>query len=1068
MDETGSVISYGWAGLGWHILPGGRLYEDVSAGPNYKWIDLPGAGRERAYLLSGADEPYFREDTDADAFPNQEAGDLWMTSSFTFIYPSGEKNVGGTNYQTYSAITTGGIVYEFVEILDTDSEGWTYGSRIYNAYGDEVTISYASVGPAGALEEVCDAQSRCVSFALDSSNYLESATWLDSNGAPAEITYDINADSASRYQLDSVSQPTGEVTSYGYYDGLTDLWDGALEIISLPTGGTQSYSYEAIDFLWDYDAGLGEITYTTLALSSKTHSPDLSDSYVWLYDYEAISTTSLSGSVFNEQTTTVTLPTLDTIEHSYYAYDYVISGLSLTETPRHAIGLPLHTKWFDASTSIPREWVEYAYAYDVGGTTYNNELEIASIGVEPFVPGTVDTPKRFLPYLTSNIADSNNGNHVYRQALSGTVSSDYDDYANSRRLSRAQTNPYSSLVIGSVYPEDHTEWTWAWESTAAGADTLAGWNQVRLPESMATGQYDGSSGISVTYNEEDYTYETASGSEGWIQSVDRISHPVSHGSADEYTNFTYSISSSDTVVSDTVVVTIDHGGQRTEERTYTDGALVEQAWVDGGSAVTAFTQTVDANTGLVKTRVDANGDTTRYTYDALARLTRVRLPADDDFLAAYNLTASPPRVIESRGIGPDSSRTTTTYDGLGRIASVETDIGAAMTSVAEVELDGLGRTTKTFLPYEGGSLAGAGSYTQTTYDVLDRVTDIDRYDASSLSTESASKSWYRNTVTRTNFRGHTTTSYLDGRGNEAFVTPPAGSKVESLHFGSGYNGPVIWVRDSSGGLIHQQLRAVDGAGRLRWFYDYQSGSRYFLYDAAGELEYEYDDNGDYIVHEYDFRGRVDTTSLTTSASPLATPTYDYIYDGDSISGAPGLPFTSLNPEGRLTGVTDPAGGERFSYDNQGRVVRQQRWFSGFGSSSFVATLEYDYDSEGNLAGVTLKDGGNSRSLDYSYGPGHKVTGDATTPALVLTRGTSTDTLVETVSYHPEGAFDTLELGNTVDHLFDVDGLGRPDRVYTSGALSGGVAADLDLTYTYDGNNNVETISDGCGSLAAQV
>ncbi len=1057
-DETGTEIDYGWAGLGWHILPGGRLYFDSAAGTNYLWLDLPGSGRQRCYLLSTGDEPYYREGGDDDEFPNQDSGGsgLWMSKDFTFVYPSGTEVIDSTEYQLYSAITTAGVVYEF-SVADTASDGWVYGTRIYNAYGDEITLSYDSSGEPGALSSMSDAQGRTISFSLDTDGFLDDLTYTDANGAAATVDYAVAQDTSYRYQLEAVTLPTGEVTSYAYYDGITDLWDGALELVTLPTGGSWTYTYDEVDFLWDYDlSASAEVVYTTAALSTRTHSPDVSSSFVWTYDYESY----VPILVFDDRrSTTVGLPSGDEIDTEYYTYDYyiyscLVDGKPSTckeETAEHAIGVTLNVKWYDASDLlVPKRWLYYFYEDASASSPYPpNEIEIASIGMDPFDPLGSETPRILRQYYQLEISDSNNANDYHRYTACGSTGSYYDAFGNPYiTLQTASNSNYGS----SRYGESLVEYTWAWEDAVDGL-ALSGWNLVRLPASEAREQYNAST--PTVFSEVAYDYSVAGRSEGWLERVDITAHPTTNPSADEYTAYSYDFPKG---TDDTVEITVDHGGLRTSRRTFQDGQLSSMVWVDGAVGVTVLTQTIDAATGLVEAQTDANGDTTSFTYDALGRLTEIDLPLDQDIQVDYALTASPPTVTQSR-TGVVGSQTVTTYDGLGRVVSTEADMGSSATAIAALEMDGLGRTSRVYLPYSG--TGSASSYTDTTYDVLDRVTQVDRYDAATSTTVTATTDWTWPYRTYTNFRGSVTTTTLDGFRGPATVAPPDGVTLEVYDWGSNVNARIVEVYDGTT-LVNQQVQYLDSSDRLWQLVDNQSGTRTFVRDASGALSYAYDSAGDYVVHEYDYQGRLDGTWLATSASPVGSETYDYVYDGDTIPGAPSTPsFTPTNPDSQLTGVADPAGGERYSYDDQGRVVDQQRWFDTL-STTFVATLSYEYDGEGNLDAFELSAGPLGRHrVEYRYGAGGRVEAGTSSDAITwVDPANSVTPIVDDVTWHPNGAVDTLALSNGVDQIFEIDGRGRPDRVYTAGATSGGVSADLDLVYTYDANDNVASVDDG--------
>ena len=126
-------------------------------------------------------------------------------------------------------------------------------------------------------------------------------------------------------------------------------------------------------------------------------------------------------------------------------------------------------------------------------------------------------------------------------------------------------------------------------------------------------------------------------------------------------------------------------------------------------------------------------------------------------------------------------------------------------------------------------------------------------------------------------------------------------------------------------------------------------------NAAGDVTCSADDNGDYEVTTWDWRGRPSTRTDSTSCTATGSADVTWRYDGAAMPEAPRGRLRPETAQGQLTGVLDAAGGEELSYDELGRVIASRRWWTG----THEARLGYVYDDEGNLVEESL--GGGSRS-----------------------------------------------------------------------------------------------------------
>jgi RHS repeat-associated protein len=608
--------------------------------------------------------------------------------------------------------------------------------------------------------------------------------------------------------------------------------------------------------------------------------------------------------------------------------------------------------------------------------------------------------------------------------------------------------PYFSTGSSARYYGLETQTTWAWDTEPA----LEGWNLVHLPYEQEVGQADGTVTLASTHSRTVTTYSTSSNRVGWVEQIEHDAQGQAdhdsdgwtddNPSSDEYVTYSYTFPGTGLLQ-----VEANYGGQRTRRSDFKRGTQSGASWDDGaGGWNVEYTATVSSNTGLVTAATDANGNTTRFRYDKQGRLTHTEPPVGAYRDVSYALSSSPPTITETIG----GTTSTYTYDGLGRLTAAETSNGTGATAILEQEHDGFDRVEREYLPHTGT----AGGWTDTTIDVLGRVTHISQDNGSGVTLDTyTAYSWP--SVDYTDAVGHTTTTTLDSYNQAALVTPPDGVTLEALGVGSAaLTGRLVDLVDTTSAIALQQLTYTDQAGRPWYFSDWQSGGRVFQRDTAGDVTCTWDDNGDYTVTAFDLQGRPDTLTYGSDCAPIAAPDVSWTYDGDAVPGLTG--FSSTNALGRLSAVKDEAGFVEFAYDAGGRIVATRRTGLDL-AAGFEATLTRGFDGEGNLDDQVLTFNGGTFQVTSTYGPGNRVE----TIGLKVTDAPGTlqryGILVD-ATYHPSGVPETLTYANGVSETFDFDAYGRPDHVYTTGASD-----DLDLVYTYDANGHVETLTDTDGT-----
>jgi RHS repeat-associated protein len=431
--------------------------------------------------------------------------------------------------------------------------------------------------------------------------------------------------------------------------------------------------------------------------------------------------------------------------------------------------------------------------------------------------------------------------------------------------------------------------------------------------------------------------------------------------------------------------------------------------------------------GNVVARIDALGNATTTTYDALNRAISVKNPSPSGTSTSVYDAAS--NVINT--IDANNNKSTFTYDALNRQAT---------------SVDALGKTTTNNYDAAGNrvSLTDPNSNTTTfVYDTLNRLTQ--QTDALSHSATFAYNADDQvNSTTDRNGRLRTM-SYdtLNRETGETWKTSAAGSTVNIQTF----------TYDAAG----NQLTAVDGNGAYTMAYDVlnrmtseqepYSQALTFTFDAASNRLTRTDSQSGVATETYDALNRLVTYEYGVSGlatvmleqqtwtvrDQLATQTRSYI-DGTGT---------------HLVGTTS------YGYDNAGRETNLQ--FKD-GSSTNISNFTYSYDVGDRLTAETL----NGTVTSYQYDADSQLTQAGTvtygydsngnrtiSQGVNYTNGTENQLTTDgtwTYTYDNEGALTQKSKGTNLDTwTYAYDSLNR----LTSATEKNAGATVQQLTYKYD-------------------
>jgi RHS repeat-associated protein len=362
------------------------------------------------------------------------------------------------------------------------------------------------------------------------------------------------------------------------------------------------------------------------------------------------------------------------------------------------------------------------------------------------------------------------------------------------------------------------------------------------------------------------------------------------------------------------------------------GELVETSYDDErhrttvSDALGVRERTTLNSLGLVASRLDSNGGTTHYGYNADG------LPIEEDgpagtTHAGYDLAGRTISTTDAAG-----RVTSHHYDSLGRVTSSEL---AGKTTRFEYDpvgrvtkrTDAEGRTSRYSYDLAGNltrSVDGLGHATSHDYDALHRL------------------------VKTTDPTGVTTSRAYDPQGRPAVTWDGLGASWVTSY---DLDGNVIKTVDPAG-VAHAYT--YDRAGRM--LTDRNDNAHFdYTWDKAGRLATASDPYK--TTYTYDVRGRV--TSTTNGLGKKTTTGYTATDDGQTI--------TRTTPAGNATIVgIDRAGRIRTSTDPVGATVRLD-WTADSKLEKVTlprgGTYQYRYDGQGSLASETDPLGATTR---YSH------------------------------------------------------------------------------------------------------
>jgi YD repeat-containing protein len=326
------------------------------------------------------------------------------------------------------------------------------------------------------------------------------------------------------------------------------------------------------------------------------------------------------------------------------------------------------------------------------------------------------------------------------------------------------------------------------------------------------------------------------------------------------------------------------------------------------------THTFDFNTGLLASTTDPNSQTTSYTYDNMWRLASVTYPDGGSAVVTRQEMSFPNTATLTKKITASQNLVeTNVFDGVGRVSQNQVTDPQGMIYTTST-YDGDGRKASVTNPYRTTSDPTYG-ITSYVYDGLGRTCVVVPPDGTAVAgsvcpasqpSNDVFTTYAGNQTTVTDQQGITRKSQTDGLGRLTNVwEAPSGVNFQTTYAYDALDDLVSVVQGSS----HNRSFIYDSLKHLTSSLNPETGTTAVLYtyDADGNVVTKKDARADIITYAYDNLNR-----MTGKTYSNGDPSITYTYDQTTC-----VVVSTCYNIGRRTSMTDADGSESWAYDKMG-------------------------------------------------------------------------------------------------------------------------------------------------------
>ena len=380
--------------------------------------------------------------------------------------------------------------------------------------------------------------------------------------------------------------------------------------------------------------------------------------------------------------------------------------------------------------------------------------------------------------------------------------------------------------------------------------------------------------------------------------------------------------------------------------------------------------------GQLKSQTDALGNTTKYEYNFLNKLTKTIAPFDErnsEVVNEYDKNGNVIKVIQNIDDGKNSV-TQNQYNAMGLLEKVTLSDGTANgeKNISKYFYNNAGVQVKM---YTGLSFENDTSYLTTNYEYDSWMRPIRTTDSTGYNSGTITYDLNGNVLTNTDANGNVTTNTYDAL-NRVLTSNTVNSKDSSKNVSKSYEydnmGRITktvsnelttsYSYDSLGRKYTETETNNDSYSIFRGYF-YEGVSQYVSQELTGQYHLLF-----YSDKTYEYDGEMRVIKVKESGKDTVSYTYDKNGNKKSETLANGVVSTyTYNKANRITKIENKSGTStissyEYTYYLDGSDACKKRGENGI----IVETTEYEYDGLKRLTEESVATGNNTDTFAYEY------------------------------------------------------------------------------------------------------